>query len=397
MIRDKGTQFLLFLIFLLLSAMALASDADRDGLSDEIELQLGSSATHKDVFVHVDWLVVNGRSMKPRANFVQIVTSVFDAAPINNPDGTTGIRLHISMGRAINTTKETIGYSESTGYNWSDFEAIKNANMPFSRLGTHHYCLFANDLGDEFGNPSGISGYSRNNLNSFRSGASDFVVALGGPAWFNYPTAGEYKWTQVGTFLHELGHNLGLMHGGGDHVSFKPNHLSVMSYAYQVLGIPITSGQEHYYLYDYARVLPQKLNENAVCDFKGLGNPVHLGAITYGTRWWVSYDNDEYLEEFDAYVVDWNLDGQYNFCDQGYAQNLNLMFDDRLTILNGGTTEWNRLVFTGGLIGRPNQQKNLPVTTQMVCMKSSELAKPKIYSNKKVTRATYTDVLLDQR
>ena len=71
-------------------------------------------------------------------------------------------------------------------------------------------------------------------------GASDFMVAFGHPGWFNWPTAPLYKWTQAGTFIHELGHNLGLMHGGGDHISYKPNHLSLMSYAYQTDGIPIT-------------------------------------------------------------------------------------------------------------------------------------------------------------
>ena len=38
---------------------------------------------------------------------------------------------------------------------------------------------------------------------------------------------------QAGTFMHELGHNLGLRHGGGDNTNCKPHHLSVMNYAYQ--------------------------------------------------------------------------------------------------------------------------------------------------------------------
>lgn len=35
---------------------------------------------------------------------------------------------------------------------------------------------------------------------------------------------------QAGTFMHELGHTLGLLHGGRDITNFKPNYLSVMSY-----------------------------------------------------------------------------------------------------------------------------------------------------------------------
>jgi hypothetical protein len=43
-----------------------------------------------------------------------------------------------------------------------------------------------------------------------------------------------------GTFMHELGHNLGLDHGGGDWVNQKPNYPSVMNYSYQ-FGIPMSN------------------------------------------------------------------------------------------------------------------------------------------------------------
>ena len=34
--------------------------------------------------------------------------------------------------------------------------------------------------------------------------------------------------------MHELGHTLGLHHGGGDDINNKPNYYSVMNYAWQV-------------------------------------------------------------------------------------------------------------------------------------------------------------------
>ena len=37
--------------------------------------------------------------------------------------------------------------------------------------------------------------------------------------------------------MHELGHNLGLRHGGGDNTNRKPNFLSVMNYAFQLTGL----------------------------------------------------------------------------------------------------------------------------------------------------------------
>ena len=38
---------------------------------------------------------------------------------------------------------------------------------------------------------------------------------------------------QAGTVMHELGHNLGLDHGGADGINCKPNYLSVMNYLFQ--------------------------------------------------------------------------------------------------------------------------------------------------------------------
>jgi hypothetical protein len=387
-----------FLMIFVFTSLVFAADMDGDGLSDDLELQVGSSPAHKDIFVHIDWLVVNGRSMRPRGNFNQIVTAVFASAPINNPDGTTGIRLHISMGRGIPTSREAMGFEESGGYNWEEFDSIKFTNFPFSRRQTHHYCLFAKDLGDGAGIASGISGRSRNNLSAFKAGASDFIVALGGPGWWNYPTASEYKWTQVGTFLHELGHNLGLMHGGTDHISFKPNHLSVMSYAFQALGIPITMEGDKYYLYDYSRLAPAPINERSVCDFRGLGNlsQVKVGDIEYGTRWWIGLGNEDYLEDFFAWFVDWNNDGETSLCDKSYVQHLNPLFDDKLTNLKGGVPEWNRLVYTGGQVGSA-QTKLLPINTQLTCMRSTEKPKVKIQSNKNVSKVTYTDVILKSK
>lgn len=38
---------------------------------------------------------------------------------------------------------------------------------------------------------------------------------------------------QAGTFMHELGHNLDLHHGGDEEENFKPNYVSVMNYLFQ--------------------------------------------------------------------------------------------------------------------------------------------------------------------
>jgi len=43
--------------------------------------------------------------------------------------------------------------------------------------------------------------------------------------------------TEAATLMHELGHNLGLRHGGADDVNQKPNYISVMNFSYQLSGI----------------------------------------------------------------------------------------------------------------------------------------------------------------
>ena len=62
--------------------------------------------------------------------------------------------------------------------------------------------------------------------------ASDFIVSLGG-----WAVPGGTQDQQAGTFMHELGHNLALFHGGFENRNRKPNYLSVMSYACQMGGL----------------------------------------------------------------------------------------------------------------------------------------------------------------
>jgi hypothetical protein len=42
---------------------------------------------------------------------------------------------------------------------------------------------------------------------------------------------------QASTIMHELGHNLGLQHGGNEADNYKPNYWSIMNYLYQVYGL----------------------------------------------------------------------------------------------------------------------------------------------------------------
>src|SRR3954464_790339 len=69
--------------------------------------------------------------------------------------------------------------------------------------------------------------------------------------------------------MHELGHTLGLGHGGGDGVNCKPNYLSVMNYLFQ---FPYGNEDPNRPL-DYSRVALPALNEASLDEPGGVGGP----------------------------------------------------------------------------------------------------------------------------
>jgi hypothetical protein len=82
---------------------------------------------------------------------------------------------------------------------------------------------------------------------------------------------------QAGTLMHELGHNLGLSHGGWyDTPTCMPDYPSVMNYLYQVAGLTDAQGNEHLD-YSYGLLLP--LAEN------NLSVKIPMGLQTYRVRY----------------------------------------------------------------------------------------------------------------
>nr|WP_242588921.1 hypothetical protein [Corallococcus macrosporus] len=126
---------------------------------------------------------------------------------------------------------------------WTDFDVIKGKYFTASRAPYFHYMLFANRYSG--GNSSGISRGIP---------AHDFVVTLGF-------IGGGTELQQAGTLMHELGHNIGLRHGGNDDSNYKPNYLSIMNYEYQFYGFG-KGGLNN--VLDYSRVQVAAFNEATV-------------------------------------------------------------------------------------------------------------------------------------
>jgi hypothetical protein len=256
---------LLALLVLTLARMTSAAplDSDGDGLPDEWERRgvmldgragprwidlpaMGADPFKPDIFLQIDWMVGAEHDQRPRPEALRMVVDAFAASPYVSPTGSVGIVLHIDAGpqselapagvtwgalsraRALPWQKN-LGTLKTGTYDWSEFQALKDAPDGFSdsaRSAVFHYAIFAHyhDLDDRRG--FGASGNSRG------IGATDLIITLG-----NFTDGVGSAQEQAGTLMHELGHNLGLRHGGCDDSNMRPAYESVMNYAYQMDGL----------------------------------------------------------------------------------------------------------------------------------------------------------------
>ena len=202
---------------------------------------------------------------EPSAGAVSDVIAAFAASPVTNPDGTTGIRLHVqddgiaAVAEKLQTAFEPCTAPADVGDD--DFETIKRAQFgtaaerastnSINILGAKHaafrYQLWVHDL-KNLGSTSGCAELPGN----------DSVVSLGD--WGSPPA----RVAESGTMMHEFGHTLQLRHGGVDHVNYKPNFISVMSYSFQ----------DNRYVaarsLDYSPFALPSLNESALSETTGL-------------------------------------------------------------------------------------------------------------------------------
>lgn len=372
-------------------------DTDGDGLMDNWETSgltvfsageeefvdlpaMGADPNHKDIFIEIDWMgpaSPGGHTHRPRDAAIQLIVDAFDDAPVSNPDGTEGIHLHVDYGPASPLTWGTaatwgalsngeelthqtnVSTCTPSGsghiFNWSGVDTIKASHLTPGRAAVFHYNLWVHSLCAE---KSGTSGISRNATGTdaeFRTGASDFIVSLGG--WDG--SRGTTN-QQAGTFMHEMGHNLGLRHGGDDHVNWKPNHLSIMTYANQTRGLIINSTEGNF---DYSRYDLADLDENHLDETVGINVPATV-TDTLGTRYFCALD--DMRADMDASAVDWNCDGDELDTDVSRNINQGMWYSNNTTfIVLTSINEWDILVFTGGAISQPGATVELPSQSEV--------------------------------
>lgn len=237
-----------------------AADLDLDGIPDEAEVEggrygaldvyaYGARAGQRDLFIEVDYMRSQDPATTPREEALDKVVAAFKNRNITvhfDAGDLYGSKYDLGGGNDVGWQQctEMFASPEQIEGGCQDIYAVKAAHQDPLRRNLFHYLLFANSR--QADGKAGSSGVAEINGN-------DLIVSLGG--WgLNDQTLNRRNALvnyQASTLMHELGHNLGLRHGGFENgPNFKPNYLSIMNYAYQLSGLPldVTSPQaaEHW-------------------------------------------------------------------------------------------------------------------------------------------------------
>lgn len=273
------------------------ADTDGDGLRDGDEVlgttagldlpAIGASAVRKDVLLEADWFDdandCAAHSHRPTSAARNRLSTAFADAPVANPDGSTGINVVLDDGRGGALTGGNLVADAdgvlSSGVSSTEYAALKNANFAANRNGYFHYILMPH----RYNATSGSSGQAEIN-------GDDLIVSLqcyGSTA------------NVANTIMHELGHNLGLRHGGNVNTNRKPNYNSVMNYRYQFPGIDTDCDVSGDGVLAFSPGTRINLTETALLEAHGVCGP---GTVA------LDWDGDASLD-LGAVSVDVNGDG----------------------------------------------------------------------------------------
>ena len=226
-----------------------------------------ASHLHKDIFVEIDYMPFH----LPNPQSVSDVVEAFASAPVPNPLDPSfpmGIRLHVFVNEQITLHYDRIALTPCTGLAGTgdaDFDDLKATwfgtaaeRPPLDTTGlrlnarhwVYHYAIWAHNQA-----PIPPSTATNTSSGCGETPGNDFIVTMGSWSPPSTTLTGHTggvgsRSEQAGTFLHELGHNLNLRHGGGDprpasqvlaelnkpyvDTNCKTNYVSVMNYVYQM-------------------------------------------------------------------------------------------------------------------------------------------------------------------
>jgi uncharacterized repeat protein (TIGR01451 family) len=272
-------------------------DSDGNGTND-LRLHdppFNADPDKPDVFAEIDWIdngnphdvPEEGWANGPAANGLSAVVQAFADAP----DG--GVALHLSPGSATGLVDESVpggglttrfDESQPAGADSDLFDIKHGGAAPCDgSFGTYkdrtsancaailsakslmfRYVLFANAI---FGEPDfdGLAQLGGSDALIAVAHLSDrFATLAGGGHFVCWQLHSCWADLQGSVFMHELGHTLGLKHGGLDDENYKPNQLSVMNYSYSLRVF------SPFRKLDYSRYGLTKLDEKHLDESRGL-------------------------------------------------------------------------------------------------------------------------------
>lgn len=339
-------------------------DIDGDGIIDVPLNKMGADPNVPDIFVEVDWMVQPERkilcfttqkriSLAPSESAMRIVYNSFKKHGINihidaGPDSidfVTGKKWgSLSGGNEVSYEKDF-----SLGSNLSHWSNVAKNNFTKERATTFRHCIFINQY--DGGTSSGIA----NNIPGqfFLVANQDWVRDTGDIG-------------VAGTFMHELGHTLGLSHGGFDHAgnnnheNYKPNYLSIMNYLFQTSGLAGTRDVNYsdYTLPDideYALYEPNGIDPNMVTAGSGIGTKLLSSGRTFAPIAGMGID----------------FDGQRGI--EGKTVSVDLNGNKMKSVLTG-TRDWGNIIYKGGNIGFSEQIIHIEGITQPDATQKHELS-----------------------
>lgn len=203
-----------------------APDTDHDGIPDGWEVLghegvdypgLGCDPLHRDLLVELDVQEYEKdsalHSARPSAALESALIDFYAGLPLDNPDGVPGVALHLVVDSLLD---------ESFQCKVSGDDAFDDVGSPPNFLFREAFHRVEVCLGGGAAGLAQIGGARFNMIvQELNADPSDDATEA---AAFGY----------FAVFLHEMGHNLGLRHGGSTDFNNKPTYPSLMNYAYNL-------------------------------------------------------------------------------------------------------------------------------------------------------------------